>query len=390
MTASPIDGNHDLLVRRIYQGVLEQPPWQSALQPLREALDAQVVSMVLRPPSEEDRGVIRNCVRPRSKSSGARPTLADPGDWEVTAYREQFFSLDPFVNLPLDQVIALEDILPDAALTTSDYYLHYLEPVGLFRILGVDTGEPDGLLVRLRFSRRREEPAFNADDRALLQALTPHLRQATLIYHQLSRAASERDIYSGAVDQLSMATIILDTRGGVLTTNALAAALLKDDAGLRLRNGRLQLERRDANQALQDALDNVLRAQQAGRASLVRALRIARPGGRPPLGLVIKPVPVAEGVDGQVGPCAAVFISDPEQRDHASQQILGELFSLTPAEANVAILLSRGLSLTEVAEAQNISPHTARAQLKSIFAKTGATRQAELVRMVIKSVASLG
>lgn len=91
-----------------------------------------------------------------------------------------------------------------------------------------------------------------------------------------------------------------------------------------------------------------------------------------------------------MGPCAAVFISDPEQRDHASQQILGELFSLTPAEANVAILLSRGLSLTEVAEAQNISPHTARAQLKSIFAKTGATRQAELVRMVIKSVASLG
>jgi DNA-binding CsgD family transcriptional regulator len=42
-----------------------------------------------------------------------------------------------------------------------------------------------------------------------------------------------------------------------------------------------------------------------------------------------------------------------------------------------------------VSEAQNISPHTARAQLKSIFSKTGVSRQAELVRLILKSVASL-
>ena len=123
---------------------------------------------------------------------------------------------------------------------------------------------------------------------------------------------------------------------------------------------------------------------------MVRALRIPRPGGRSPLGLVIRPVRASERGEGQTGPCAAVFISDPDQRDSASQQTLGELFDLTPAESNVAILLARGLSLAEVAETQNISPHTARAQLKSIFGKTGASRQAELVRMVIKSVASLG
>ncbi|MFC1578806.1 helix-turn-helix transcriptional regulator [Pseudomonadota bacterium] len=384
------DSDYDLLVRLVYQGVLEQPPWHSTLPALREALDAQVVSLVLRPPSEEDRGVILNCVRPDPKGASPPAELADPADWEVTAYREQFFSLDPFVNLPLDNVIALEDILPDDELTISDYYLHYLEPIGLFRILGVDTGEPEGLLVRLRFSRRREERPFDARDRALLQALTPHLHQATLIYGELSRTASERDIYCGAVDQLSVATIILDEKGRVLNTNALASALLKDAGGLGLRDGHLQIENRDANRALQDALASVIKAQQTGQASVVRALRITRPGEQSPLGLVIKPVPLAEGVDGRVGPCAAVFISDPEQRDSASQQTLGELFALTPAEANVAILLARGLSLAEVSEAQNISPHTARAQLKSIFSKTGVSRQAELVRMVIKSVASLG
>ena len=72
------------------------------------------------------------------------------------------------------------------------------------------------------------------------------------------------------------------------------------------------------------------------------------------------------------------------------RQILGELFDLTPAEANLATLLARGLSLAQVSSAQTISQHTARAQLKSIFAKTGVSRQAELVRLVLKSVASLG
>jgi DNA-binding CsgD family transcriptional regulator len=280
--------------------------------------------------------------------------------------------------------------LPDAELMSSDYYRHYLEPVGLFHILAVDTGEADGLLARLRISRGRDEPAFSKADKALLETLTPHLHQATRICTQLNRMASERDIYAGAVDRLSVATIFLDDKGHVLDTNAMASALLKDSDGLSLREGQLHITGRNTNAQLKDALASVISAQHDGEASVVRALRVPRTDGRAALGLVIKPVPGSEWGEGQAGPCAAVFISDPEQRDSASQQILGELFGLTPAEANVAILLARGLSLNEVSEAQNISPHTARAQLKSIFAKTGVSRQAELVRMVLKSVASLG
>jgi DNA-binding CsgD family transcriptional regulator/PAS domain-containing protein len=384
------DKGYDQLVRSIYRGAIEQTPWHSALPALREAIDAQVVSLVLRPPSTGDRGIILNCVRPGTPRTAEQSALADPDDWEVTAYREQFFSLDPFINLPPDRIIALDDLLSDAELIASDYYQHYLQPIGLFRILGVDTGDPDGLLARLRFSRRREEAAFSDRDRELLALITPHLRQALEIYARLNHMASERDIYAGAVDQLSVATIILDEKGRLLNTNAMASALLKEGDGLSLRGKHLHIEGRNTNRELQAALASVIRAQQAGETSLVKALRVPRPGARSPLGLVIRPVPVSEWGEGQAGPCAAVFISDPDQRDSASQQTLGELFSLTPAEANVAILLARGLNLAEVSEAQNISPHTARAQLKSIFAKTGVSRQAELVRMIIKSVASLG
>jgi len=377
------------LIGLIYQGALELQPWQSALPALREALDAQVVSLVLRPPSADDQGVILNCVRQDQDLDNDKETLADPNDWEVSAYREQFFSLDPFVSLPLDQVIALEDILPDKELVTSDYYLHYLKPINLFRILGVDTSEPGGMLARLRFSRRASEARFKTTERQLLTLLTPHLSRAIEIYAKLNRMTSERDLYAGAVNQLSVASIILDEQGRMLTTNAVGRALLDQGEGLSLRDGHLHIEGRDINKELQEALTSIIRAQLHGETSVVRALRVPRPGGRSDLGLVVRPVPAAQWSEGQVSPSAAVFVSDPDLQESTSQPILGALFELTPAEANLATLLARGLNLAQVSVAQNISQHTARAQLKSIFAKTGVSRQAELVRLVLKSVASL-
>jgi len=382
---------YDHLLGLIYQGALEDQPWESALPVLRQIFNAKVASLVLRPPAEGDSGVILNSVRPEDDlDSVLDGEPADPADWELSAYREQFFSLDPFVNLPPGRVIALEDLLPDEELMASDYYVHYLQSVNLFRILGVDTIEQGGMLARLRFSRPRDEARFEESDRRLLELITPHLQRATQFYAKLSRTTSERDIYAGAVDQLSVATIILDEQARLVNTNSVARSLLEEDDGLCLREQQLHIEGRDINKELQRAVATVIEAQQRGEAGVVHALRIPRSAGRADLGLVIRPVPSSQWSEGQSSPSVALFISDPDLRESASQQILGDIFGLTPAEANLAILLARGLSLAEVSTAQSISQHTARAQLKSIFAKTNVSRQAELVRLVLKSVASMG
>ena len=187
-----------------------------------------------------------------------------------------------------------------------------------------------------------------------------------------------------------MASIILDEQARVLSANPVAQVLLEQGDGLSLKGQWLHIEGRDINKELQQAVANIIRAQHQGEPSVVRALRVPRSSGRSDLGLVVRPVPVSKWSEGQSSPSAAIFISDPDLHESASRQTLAELFELTPAEANLAILLARGLSLAEVSDTQNVSQHTARAQLKSIFAKTGVSRQAELVRLVIKSVASLG
>ncbi|MNT69412.1 Bacterial regulatory protein, luxR family [compost metagenome] len=67
-----------------------------------------------------------------------------------------------------------------------------------------------------------------------------------------------------------------------------------------------------------------------------------------------------------------------------------KLFDLTPAETALALVLADGMTLDEAAEALGTSKNTARAHLRAIFSKTGVTRQATLVRMLLSSVISLG
>jgi DNA-binding CsgD family transcriptional regulator len=62
---------------------------------------------------------------------------------------------------------------------------------------------------------------------------------------------------------------------------------------------------------------------------------------------------------------------------------LVSVYSLTPSEAQVAISLANGHSIDEIADSSNHSSHTIRSQLKSVFRKTGVSRQSELIKLLL-------
>lgn len=381
------DPEYDALLADIYQGPLEDPPWRSFLPRLCQEVGAFAVSLVLRPPAEDDEGLILNYQR-QENEDGLSLELADPSDWPSSAYKERFFALDPFVNLPPDRVVSLDELLSEEKLLASEYYRRYLEPAGVFHILGADTLEADGLLARLRACRGRQEPPFGPRERTLFTRVVPHLRRAITLHARLNRIESERDLYAGAIDRLAVGALVLNEAGQVVSHNAVAAELLSEQDGLSLANERLHFSQHEQRDEFRELFSEVLRQTTGGAPQLAAAMRIPRPSGRPDLGLVLKPAPASEWSEGPRR--LAVFISDPQRQVATSRQIIRRLFDFTNAEAALAMLLAQGLSVTETADALSVSPHTARAQLKSIFSKTGVSRQAELVRLIVKSVANLG
>lgn len=83
-----------------------------------------------------------------------------------------------------------------------------------------------------------------------------------------------------------------------------------------------------------------------------------------------------EGSDG----CVGVLIEPARPADLAP--ILLESYDLSAREAEIVVLLARGLATKDVADHLNISVHTVRDHVKAVFAKTGVTSRAELVAQV--------
>lgn len=67
--------------------------------------------------------------------------------------------------------------------------------------------------------------------------------------------------------------------------------------------------------------------------------------------------------------------------------MLREFWGLTPAEAEIAIALTKGLSPQEVASFRNRSAETVRGQIKTILSKTEVRNQVELIRMIMSLLA---
>jgi len=75
-----------------------------------------------------------------------------------------------------------------------------------------------------------------------------------------------------------------------------------------------------------------------------------------------------------------VFIGDPDEQRQPSRAALAQFYSLTPAEARLTEALLEGERIQDYSERVGISIHTAKAQLKQVFAKTGHNRQSDLIR----------
>jgi len=90
-----------------------------------------------------------------------------------------------------------------------------------------------------------------------------------------------------------------------------------------------------------------------------------------------------------LGPAVVVYATEAGQ-EGSFERLIATLFDLSPSEANLAALLTQGLTLAEAARETGLTESTVRSYSKKIFAKVGVGRQAELVRLILRSVAMLG
>ena len=91
--------------------------------------------------------------------------------------------------------------------------------------------------------------------------------------------------------------------------------------------------------------------------------------------------------DEREGVIGVLTVVDLDERRHVPKTLLRATFGLTVAEAAIASALAEGETLQDIAARTGVRMSTLRTQLTSVLAKTGTSRQAQLICLLAKLVA---
>lgn len=263
-------------------------------------------------------------------------------------------------------------ITPDA-MKRHRYFQEFLVPLGL-QYFGLVKTAADGDLCTA-IQRSPEQGPFSIGEKRRLALLSPSLSSAAAVARALGFARVEAAL--AAFEVSGSAVVLLDRFAEVLRVNATAERVLRGDP--RIERRRIVSSNHDATAALDRAL-HVLLWNRSGSA-LMPPVSLPRTDQRPVLAYPIKLAAVSSDA---LAACQAILVLvDLEKRVRPPEAVLQAAFGFTPAEARLASRLAAGEEIEAAADTLAIATQTARNQLKSIFDKTGAHRQPELVALLV-------
>ena len=365
-TVRPV--SFETLLLDLYGALEPRGSWAPFFSSLCETMHLEACTLILRMPSLNDRGELYSF----------NTDLAYEDVYRTVQYRD-----DPFREMPADVPCSLADVISPEALRRSSFYRELLEPDGTTDILALNvcTGSHPAIL---RLSRRQPRNPFGLLEKSLLTRLLPHLSTAFKVHEQRRRSSLERSAHLGALDQLAFGLVIVDENGVIVRVNETAQRLLDRSRLVRIEDGQLRDSAAvEGASQLADAIAAMHHAAEGER----QFLRLVDPEAGEYIQMLLRPITTTDPRGPEAPAAVAVFLNDEVRNRDIYLGDFGQLYGLSPAEVALIDELLQGSSIAVAAEKLGISENTARTQLRSVFAKTHVHRQAELIRLVLTSLA---
>lgn len=358
----------DDIVGALYAGTLDGEAWNGAILRLTDLLGAS--------------GAILLAFNP---ATGAvlRHELHRIDPQAMRQYQGYYAAKDPRIApgalFPVQQPMSEGHLLPMRELARSEIYTDFLRTFDIPHFLATWLHKAPDRLVALTFHGSHRRGPFEREETERLVPLLPHLSRALEIRDRLETQRFRAEALVATADRLTFGVLVLDAMGRILDANVMAQKLLGEHQAIwRTTDGTLCLAGPPGQLFRQWIRDGA-----PARGAVDGMLHVLRPDGRLPVGVL--PTPVSGPMIGWISsaPRWLILLFDPEHRVLPAAEVVARDLGITGREAEVAAQLSLGLSLRQVSERLGVSIHTARAQLKSIYAKTGMNSQAQIVRRLV-------
>lgn len=251
-------------------------------------------------------------------------------------------------------------------------YRDFLIPNGGGLAAATLVQSPHGDVYVVNVERSIAADDFTRAEIAWLDGLRPHLMRAATLSARLGLEAASSAVK--ALEAVGLPAAALNRRGDVRAANAAFESLAP--AYLRSQGGRLRLVDSEADAKFAALVEAVTVGGGAGGSAPVRPMEDG-----PAYVAHLSPLRRA-AQDVFPESLALVVLAPVGVRDVLPTDLVEVLFDLSAAEAAVARSLAQGRTPAEIARARGVSLATVRAQVRAILAKTGRTRQSELVALL--------
>lgn len=282
----------------------------------------------------------------------------------------------------IDQPVATADLMPYNELAATGFYQEWAQPQGLIDFVSAVLDRSAASVVIFGVFRHERDGFVDDETRLRMRLIVPHMRRAVVISRMLESKVAEIGTFADALDGLEAGLFLVDESARIVHANAAGQAILA--AGDILYVAARHLAACDPQVNLK--LREICAAAGQGDAALgTRGIAIPLVGTEGERYLAYA-LPLTSGARRRAGTAytavAALFIRKATLAMSSRSEVIGKAFKLTPTELRVLLAIAEVGGVPEVAAMLGVADTTVRTHVSRLFEKTGAKRQADLVRLV--------
>ncbi|MBR0727895.1 helix-turn-helix transcriptional regulator [Bradyrhizobium japonicum] len=351
------------LVESIYDAGLDPSLWNNAVAGIRDFVGGQACGLFSKDSISKFGVTHYYC--------GADPRY-------IQLYSETYSKFDPLTVLPPHgEIVGIPDLVNFDEYRKGRFYQEWMQPQGCSDAANVVLEKSScPVMMTVLSGRRMVDPAM----KHRLSLIVPHASRALLINRAITAQLTLATALADVLDNLASGIFLLDASCRVVHANSAGHALLAADDVVRSVAGQLVTSSAEANQTLREAFatgnDVVLLAARD------RAIPLLSPSGERyvahilPLSSVLR-----NGSERVVDAAGALLLRKVSLGGQSYGELIARTFDLTPAELRVFLSIVEIGGIPETAAALGIAETTAKTHLHRVFAKTGVSRQADLVKL---------
>lgn len=306
-------------------------------------------------------------------------------------YFEKYVALNPTTTVryfaKVEEPIATEDLVPYDEFLKTRFYREWAKPQGLVDFVSIFLEKAAAKAAMFGVFRHERHGVVDQDTRRRMRLIAPHIRRAVMISKVVDLKQVETNSLAQALDGMRAGVILVDANGKVLHANTAAHVILSDGRVLHTTGGRLT-----SGDAKADAELKAIFSAAAQGDSPVGARGVPLPAADALGPYIAHVLPLTVGERRRTAmphAIAAVFVHKATMEAFSPPEAVAQTFKLTMSELRVLFAIVEVGGVPEVAEVLGVAPTTVRTHLGRVYEKTGAARQADLVKLVAGFVSPL-